>query len=123
MGLRELPPNARVFDADAPSLRLRIRDPGLALTELWGVGSRQVLLEGGPTLAAAFLAGGYVDEVVAYVAPALLGAGVPAVADLGLHSIDDARRFDLVDATVVGGDLRVTMRPRAVPSEGTATHG
>lgn len=125
MGLRDLPPNARVLaaGAGAPSLILRTRDPGLALAELWGLGSRQVLLEGGPTLAAAFLQVGSVDEVVAYVAPALLGAGVPAVADLGVDSIDDAWRFDLVDASVVGDDVRMTMRPRAVSSGGNAKHG
>ena len=41
-----------------------------------------MLLEGGPTLAAAFLRAGLVDQIVAYVAPALLGAGVAA---LGRH--------------------------------------
>ena len=112
MGLRELPPTARVLDAEAPGVRLRTHDPSTALTELWRAGSRHVLLEGGPTLASAFVIAGYVDEVVAYVAPALLGAGASAVADLGLASIDEVRRFDLVDAVVVGGDVRITMRPR-----------
>ena len=41
----------------------------------------------GPTLAAAFLRAGLVDEVVAYVAPMLLGAGLSAVGDLGIATI------------------------------------
>ena len=49
-----------------------------------------MFLEGGPTLAAAFLRAGLVDEVVAYVAPMLLGAGRVAVADLGITTIADA---------------------------------
>lgn len=116
MGLRELPADARVFDLEGDGdhvVRLRTRDPRAALAELWQAGSRQVLLEGGPTLAASFVQAGYVDEVVAYVAPALLGAGASAVGDLGLGSIDDARRFDLVDATVIGTDVRLTMRALA----------
>ena len=40
---------------------------------------QHVFLEGGPTLAAAFLRAGLVDEIVAYVAPMLLGAGQQAV--------------------------------------------
>jgi diaminohydroxyphosphoribosylaminopyrimidine deaminase/5-amino-6-(5-phosphoribosylamino)uracil reductase len=73
-----------------------------------------VWLEGGPTLAAAFLRAGLVDDVYAYVAPALLGAGRAAVADLGIASIDDVRRLDLVDARVVGGDVRIHAVPTAV---------
>ena len=112
MGLRELPPGARVFGVAGSRdvMRLRTRDPRAALAELWQAGSRQVLLEGGPALAASFVQAGYVDEVVAYVAPTLLGAGKSAVGDLGLGSIDDARRFDLVDTTVMGNDVRLTMR-------------
>ena len=110
MGLRDLPADARVLDAIAPSMRLATRDPAIGVAELWATGSRHVLLEGGPTLAAAFLRAGYVDEVISYVAPALLGAGPPAVADLGVTSIDDVRRFELVDTCVLGSDVRITMR-------------
>ena len=76
---------------------------------------RHVFLEGGPTLGAAFLRAGLVDEVVAYVAPMLLGAGTSAVADLGITSIADAVRFDVVDISVVGegneANARFTLTP------------
>ena len=111
MGLRVLPADARVLDADAPSVRLRTQDPMVALADLWLAGSRHVLLEGGPTLAASFVKAGYVDEVLAYVAPTLLGAGTPVIANLGVESIDDARRFGLVNATVIGSDVRLVLRP------------
>ena len=45
------------------------------LEQVYESGRQHVWLEGGPTLAAAFLRAGLVDEVIAYVAPALLGAG------------------------------------------------
>lgn len=104
MGERGVPGTARVLDASAPSLVLRTRDPAAALAELFDLGCRHVFLEGGPTLAAAFVRAGLVDEIVAYVAPVLLGTGASAVADLGIATIADALRPEVVDITVLGGD-------------------
>ena len=50
------------------------------------------------------------DEVVAYVAPALLGAGTSAVADLGISTIADARRMRISDVTTVGSGAEATVR-------------
>ena len=69
---------------------------------------RAVLLEGGPTLAGAFLRAGLVDEVVGYVAPKLLGAGPAALADAGVTTIAEAIDLELTDVTRVGPDLRLT---------------
>lgn len=116
MGLRDLSPAARVADGAGPTLHLRTREPKLALTTLAEEGIHRVWLEGGPTLAAAFLAEGLIDEVVAYVAPVLLGAGRPAVADLGITTIGSALRLQTTDVTVVGGDVRVSATTH--PTEG-----
>jgi diaminohydroxyphosphoribosylaminopyrimidine deaminase/5-amino-6-(5-phosphoribosylamino)uracil reductase len=70
-----------------------------------------VLLEGGPTLAGAFLRAGLVDRVVGYVAPALLGAGPAALLDAGVGTIDDAVRLHLTDVTRLGDDVRLTLVP------------
>jgi diaminohydroxyphosphoribosylaminopyrimidine deaminase/5-amino-6-(5-phosphoribosylamino)uracil reductase len=113
MGLRALDPARRVFDDAAPTLRLRTRDPHEALGALFEQGSRRVWLEGGPTLGAAFLRAGLVDEVIVYVAPALLGAGQPAVGDLGITTIGDAVRLELDDVTRLGSDVRLTLRGSA----------
>ena len=61
--------------------------------------------------AAAFVTAGLVDDVYAYLAPALLGAGRPAVDDLGITTIADVRRLETVDVEVIGGDVRVHARP------------
>jgi diaminohydroxyphosphoribosylaminopyrimidine deaminase/5-amino-6-(5-phosphoribosylamino)uracil reductase len=53
------------------------------LTALAGEGVQSLLLEGGPTLAAAFLAEGLVDKVLLFVAPLLVGTGPGMVAALG----------------------------------------
>ncbi|MEW2517408.1 bifunctional diaminohydroxyphosphoribosylaminopyrimidine deaminase/5-amino-6-(5-phosphoribosylamino)uracil reductase RibD [Actinacidiphila alni] len=84
------------------------------LAELHGRGVRSVLLEGGPTLAGAFVAAGAVDTVTAYLAPVLLGAGPHALADAGISTLAQALRLDVTDVARLGPDLRVTAVP-AVP--------
>ena len=101
MGERDLDPGRRIFDATAETLHLRTRDPEAALKDLFARDRQHVFLEGGPTLAAAFLAAGLVDEVVAYVAPMLLGSGRTAVGDLGIPTIAGALHLPVTDVTVL----------------------
>jgi diaminohydroxyphosphoribosylaminopyrimidine deaminase / 5-amino-6-(5-phosphoribosylamino)uracil reductase len=108
MGRRDLKPGCHLLDDSASTLHLRTRDPHLALAELARAQVHHVWVEGGPTLAAAFLSAGLVDEVVAYVAPVLLGAGSRAVGDLGIGTIADAMRLMTRDITPVGVDVRIT---------------
>jgi len=82
------------------------------LAELYGRGVRAALLEGGPTLAGAFLAAGLVDEVVGYVAPKLLGAGSTVLGPAGVPTITDAIDLDLTGVAEVGPDLRITATTR-----------
>jgi diaminohydroxyphosphoribosylaminopyrimidine deaminase/5-amino-6-(5-phosphoribosylamino)uracil reductase len=120
MGLRDLDPSRRVFNDRAATVRLETRDPHEALAMLHARDRQHVFLEGGPHLASAFVRAGLVDEVVAYVAPALLGAGTNAVADLGISTIADAERLTLTDVTTVGtgaeANVRITMGFETRPS-------
>jgi len=124
MGLRELDPGRRVFDAAAETLVIRTREPLVALEALAGRGVRRVLLEGGPTLAAAFLRAGAVDEVIVYLAPKFLGAGRSAVADLGVTTISEALEGDVTDICVLEGgrgeppNVRITLSLREKSSAG-----
>jgi diaminohydroxyphosphoribosylaminopyrimidine deaminase / 5-amino-6-(5-phosphoribosylamino)uracil reductase len=111
VGMRDLPAGAHVRDDSAETLHLRTRDPGEVLAALADREVHRVWLEGGPTLASAFLRDGCVDEVVAWLAPALLGAGRPAVGDLGIATMTDILRLDVRDLALVGGDVRITARP------------
>ncbi len=111
MGRRELPASARVLDDAAPTWLARTRDPQEVLDGLTDRGVRQLWLEGGPELAAAFVSAGLVDEVVAYLAPTLLGGGRPAVADLGVPTLARAVHLTLLDVTTLGPDLRVRATP------------
>ncbi|MDQ4084213.1 MAG: dihydrofolate reductase family protein, partial [Actinomycetota bacterium] len=111
VGRTQIPADARVLDDDAETLLLHTHDPAEVLTELFARDRHHVWLEGGPTLAGAFLRHGLVDEVVAYLAPVLLGAGRHALDDAGISTIGDAIRLDVSEVTQVGPDLRLTGRP------------
>ncbi len=116
------PRTAKVRDDAAPTWIATAADVGATADgkvdlaalgkRLYGRGIRAALLEGGPTLAGAFLRAGLVDEVVAYLAPKLLGDGRNALADAGITSIDDALSLDVRDMTRIGPDLRLTAVPK-----------
>ncbi|MFJ4858749.1 bifunctional diaminohydroxyphosphoribosylaminopyrimidine deaminase/5-amino-6-(5-phosphoribosylamino)uracil reductase RibD [Streptomyces sp. NPDC088730] len=132
-------PGARVLDASAPTLiavaddadvhhlpeeavlRLPRATPGpgldlsALLAALHGRGIRSVLLEGGPTLAGAFVAAGAVDRIVGYLAPVLLGAGPAALADAGIPTISKALRLQMTETVRIGPDLRITAAPGPAP--------
>ena len=63
-------------------LELRNRSLADELASLAGEGVQSLLLEGGPTLAAVFLADRLVDRLLVFVAPVLAGGGVPMLAEL-----------------------------------------
>jgi diaminohydroxyphosphoribosylaminopyrimidine deaminase / 5-amino-6-(5-phosphoribosylamino)uracil reductase len=107
-----VPAGSRVLDSAAPTFVSRASNPAELLAELHGKGVVSVLLEGGPTLAGSFLQAGLVDRVVAYVAPKLLGAGVNALGPAGVATIGDALELDVDEVSVVGGDVRLSGRPR-----------
>jgi diaminohydroxyphosphoribosylaminopyrimidine deaminase/5-amino-6-(5-phosphoribosylamino)uracil reductase len=119
------PTGARVLDAAAPTWVATADELGRGphggvdldalLAALWAKERRLVLLEGGPTLAGGFLRAGLVDRVVAYVAPMLLGAGVPALAGTGVATLADHVPLEITEVHRLGPDVRLTARP--VPRE------
>ncbi|MCG8479919.1 MAG: bifunctional diaminohydroxyphosphoribosylaminopyrimidine deaminase/5-amino-6-(5-phosphoribosylamino)uracil reductase RibD [Spirochaetales bacterium] len=61
-----------------------------ALNALWTLGIRSLLVEGGSALTTSFLADGLYDEVTFYIAPMIMGTGVPVVGDLGVATPAEA---------------------------------
>lgn len=114
VGNREIPPGARVRDSTAETIVLATHDPGAVLGALAERGVVDVLLEGGPRLAGAFLAAGAVHRVLAYLAPALLGAGPAALGDAGVGAVADALRLDIDELALCGPDVRISAVPRPV---------
>ena len=70
-----------------------------------------VLLEGGPTLAGAFLRAGVIDRILAYVAPILLGGPITAVDDVGVATIAQALRWRFDGVEPIGPDLLLSLVP------------
>ncbi|TFV65630.1 UNVERIFIED_ORG: bifunctional diaminohydroxyphosphoribosylaminopyrimidine deaminase/5-amino-6-(5-phosphoribosylamino)uracil reductase RibD, partial [Bacillus sp. AZ43] len=106
-----VPGAARVLDGAAPTFVSRAADPAELLAQLFERDVRRVLLEGGPTLAAAFLRAGLVDEAVVHLAPTLLGAGPALVGDLGIPTMAAALSLSVVDVLPLGGDVQIRLRP------------
>ena len=124
------------LEADAPRLDVRLpgledRSPRRALLTTRGAPEgwhrlgapdevhrlhdvNDLLVEGGGAAAAAFLAADLVDRLLVYRAPILIGAGVAAVADLGLATLADAHgRWRRAETRALGSDsLEVYERAR-----------
>jgi diaminohydroxyphosphoribosylaminopyrimidine deaminase/5-amino-6-(5-phosphoribosylamino)uracil reductase len=73
-----------------------------ALEALTAAGIRSLLLEGGATLATAFLREGLFDRLTAYVAPIILGSGIDAVGPLGINVVPEALSFEGVSWRQLG---------------------
>jgi diaminohydroxyphosphoribosylaminopyrimidine deaminase/5-amino-6-(5-phosphoribosylamino)uracil reductase len=105
------PPDAADAEfASVPSHDGRL-DLGAVLSLLAERGINEVHTEAGATLSGALLAGGWVDELLLYQAPTLLGEhGRPLLGGLGIHDMAQQRRLRVVDQRQVGADLRLLLR-------------
>ncbi|UTT65396.1 bifunctional diaminohydroxyphosphoribosylaminopyrimidine deaminase/5-amino-6-(5-phosphoribosylamino)uracil reductase RibD [Janibacter sp. CX7] len=107
---------ARLTDAGVDVLAVPAGERGLDLAVLLAAlharGVHSVLLEGGAHLAASAVAADLVDEVVAHIAPALLGAGSPVLADAGITTMPEALRLTTTDVARLGDDVAVTATVR-----------
>lgn len=112
-----VPQTAQVFDNAAETMVLDTAVPRFALKALYDRGVRHVLLEGGPTLAGAFMEAGLVDEVVAYVAPKLLGSGPHALHEAGITTMADAITLEVIEVSRLGDDIKLVGRPRWTGAE------
>ena len=80
-----------------------------ALSLLAGEGITRLLVEGGSRIAASFLQGDFVDRVVWFTAPMVIGGdGVAAVAGMGFDRLSDAPRFRPLLSQPVERDMMMT---------------
>jgi diaminohydroxyphosphoribosylaminopyrimidine deaminase/5-amino-6-(5-phosphoribosylamino)uracil reductase len=109
VGEREISSEARVLNDDSRTMVIRTRDPHEVVQAM--ADRTDVLVEGGPTLAGAFLRAGVIDRIVAYVAPILLGGPITAVDDVGVLSMAHAQRWTFDGVERVGPDVRLSLIP------------
>lgn len=110
VGMREVSSDAKVLNDDSHTMVIRTHDPAEVLAAL---GDRtDIILEGGPTLAGAFLRAGLVDRILAYLAPMLLGGNVPAVEDVGVATLSRALHWEYDQIERMGPDVLLSLVPR-----------
>lgn len=82
------------------------------LKHLATVEINELFAECGSELAGSFVDGGYVDELVLYLAPRLLGQQAQPLARIhGLERLADSPRFRYLTTDLVGNDLRLVLHP------------
>ena len=107
VGMREIPQDAKVLNDDSRTMVISTHDPMEVLKALSD--RTDVLLEGGPTLAGAFLRAGAINRILAYVAPILLGGPITAVQDVGVPTIARALRWQFDGIDRAGPDLVLSL--------------
>ena len=111
IGSRPTPADAAVRRHPHEPLFYDTRDLAAVLDDLRERGVQRVFVEGGPTLASAFIAAGLADTVLAYLAPVLLGGARLALTDIGVDTIADAHRLTIDEWLPLGDDLLAVARP------------
>lgn len=108
-GLRQTVPGCECLVVPAHAGRLEL---GHLLRELGARGLNEVQAECGPRLAGALLAGGFVDELLLYIAPCVLGESArPLFAGVHLQRMMQRWRFRTVERRAIGADLCWRLRP------------
>lgn len=117
VGTRAIPADAKVLrhpalaTTGAQPIRLAGADLAADLASLSERGIRSVFVEGGPHIVSSLLRLGLVDELLVYVAPALLGGPGLAVSDLGVGTMTDIVRLSFTGIEHHGPDLLIVATP------------
>lgn len=102
------PSQVVVLGADA---RGRV-DIGAWLQHLGEQSFNEIMVEAGPTLSGALLKGGWVDRLIIYQAPKLLGDDARAMAAMNFSALTEAPEFEINEVTRIGEDLRIIAAPK-----------
>ena len=94
-----------VFRVDGKDGRLDLK---AVLKALAGRGITRLMVEGGPTVAAAFIKADLVDEAALFRSPNPLGEGIDVLEDLPLTALTKSPKLKPVASEVVGGDTLET---------------
>jgi diaminohydroxyphosphoribosylaminopyrimidine deaminase/5-amino-6-(5-phosphoribosylamino)uracil reductase len=105
-GEQEVPATNRIFDDEARTILVKSKSIPDLMKLLSGEGFNQVLVEAGPTLGSALMASGNIDELIIYQAPKMLGAGKEFVSRLGISTLDDHLKLELISVRQLGSDIK-----------------
>ena len=105
-GEQEVPATNKVFDAEARTISVKSKSIPELIKVLSDEGFNQVLVEAGPTLGSALMASGNIDEIIIYQAPKMLGAGKEFVSRLGISTLEDHLKLELISVRQLGSDIK-----------------
>lgn len=99
------------------TIYLRTRDLRRGLSDLHERGIHSLYVEGGPTLASAFIEAGLADRFYIFLAPVLLGGRKLAVADIGVSTLSERIDLSVESTELLGADIFITARPAREPAQ------
>ena len=112
VGQRAMPETALIRNHPGGFTHHQSQHLGQLMDVLFSGGIRSVYVEGGPTLASAFLAQGLYDELHISLGPLLLGGGKLALTDFGVSTMAEALPLDIHDVLRFEGDVFIIAKPR-----------
>ena len=77
----------------------------------------EIMIEAGATLSGALLRGGWVDRLIIYQAPKLLGDEARPMAAMTFAALAEAPEFEITEVTRLGKDLRIMATPESARGE------
>lgn len=107
VGHTPVPQQAKVRSGEAGFEQFTTHDVVAVLNQLWERDVRSVLIEGGPTLISAAIAAQVVDEVVMYLAPTVLGAGLASINTV----LSEPLELSIDEVETLGDDIVIVGRP------------
>ena len=105
-GEQEVPSTNKVFDSEARTISVKSKSIPELIKVLSDESFNQVLVEAGPTLGSALMASGNIDEIIIYQAPKMLGAGKEFVSRLGISTLEDHLKLELISVRQLGSDIK-----------------
>jgi len=109
MGKREIPASYKLNDKSAATYFVKSHEASDLLELLKNLEVNQVLVESGPVLGTTLMKHGLIDEIVAYIAPSILGSGSSFIGDLNISTLSDRLDYQIHSVAQIGNDLRVTL--------------
>jgi diaminohydroxyphosphoribosylaminopyrimidine deaminase/5-amino-6-(5-phosphoribosylamino)uracil reductase len=111
MGERAIPAGSAIEKHPAGVIITGTRDLAAVMNALFKRDIRHVFVEGGPTVASAFIAAGYADEYLVYLAPVVIGGSKTATTDVGVATMADLGRLAITKVERLGEDILIVARP------------
>lgn len=112
IGERPIPGDSLIYQHPHEPIVPGTRDIEAVLGELHSRGLRSVYVEGGPTLASAFIEAGVVDRYFIFLAPTILGGSRLALTDVGVGSLAERIDLEFVRVEQLDPDLFIEAHPR-----------